>query len=155
MKEVEEEMGKRKIIVSEEEEQLRWDRKNGGELNLKEEWFYIIGQDQEDSAQQLENIWSRPQWPKIKMFEWLVLHNQILTWENLRKMGFIGPSRCHLCQDKEETTNHLLDESNYTAELWDWAVCIYCQSNRIRGNISATINNWNESYNGNEMVNLF
>jgi hypothetical protein len=35
MKEVEEELGKRKFGVSEEEDQLRWGRKNGGELNLK------------------------------------------------------------------------------------------------------------------------
>jgi hypothetical protein len=34
-KEVEEELGKRKIGVSEEEDQLRWGRKNGGEFNLK------------------------------------------------------------------------------------------------------------------------
>jgi hypothetical protein len=30
MKEVEEELGKRKIAVSEDEDQLRWGRKNGG-----------------------------------------------------------------------------------------------------------------------------
>ena len=34
-KEVEEELGKRKIVVSEEEDQLRWGRKNGGEFNIK------------------------------------------------------------------------------------------------------------------------
>jgi ribonuclease HI len=153
-KEVEEEMGKRKIVVSEEEDQLRWGRKNGGEFNLKEVWNYITDQDQEDPTQQWGKIWGSPQWPKIKMFKWLVLHNQILTWENLRKRGFIGPSRCHLCQVKEETTNHLLDECNYTTEMWDWATGIFRQSNRTRGNINATINNWNESYSENEMVNL-
>jgi hypothetical protein len=50
--------------------------------------------------------------------------------------------------------NHLLDECNYTTEIWDWAAGIFRQSNRTRGNINATINNWNESYNENEMVNL-
>ena len=35
-KEVEEELGKRKIVVLEEEDQLRWGKKNGGEFNLKE-----------------------------------------------------------------------------------------------------------------------
>jgi hypothetical protein len=100
----------RKIVVLEEEDQLRWGGENGGEFNLKEAWYYIADQDQEDLVKQWGNIWCSPQWPKIKMFEWLVLHNQILTWENLRKMGYIGPSRCHLCQAKEEKTNHLLDE---------------------------------------------
>jgi hypothetical protein len=35
VKEVEEELGKRKIAVSEEEDQLRWGQKDGGEFNLK------------------------------------------------------------------------------------------------------------------------
>jgi hypothetical protein len=122
---VEEEMGKMKIVVSEEEDQLRWDRKNGGEFNLKEACNYIMDQDQEDSAQQWGKIWGNPQWPKIKMFKWIVLHNRILTWENLRSRVFIGPSRCHLCQAKEETTNHLLDECNYTTKIWDWATGIF------------------------------
>ena len=87
-KEVEEELGKRKIGVSEEENQLRWGRKNGCEFNLKEACYYIVGQDQENMEQPWEKMWKSPQWPKIKMFKWLVLHNRILTWENLMKKGF-------------------------------------------------------------------
>ena len=33
--EVEEELGKRKIAISKDEDQLRWGRENGGEFNLK------------------------------------------------------------------------------------------------------------------------
>jgi hypothetical protein len=127
---VEEELGKRKIVVSEEEDQIRWGRKNGGEFNLKETCNYITAQDQEDPMEQWGNIWDSPQWPKIKIFKWLVLHNRILTWENLRKRGFIGPSRFHLCQAKEETTNNLLDECNYTTEIWDWMERIFRWSNK-------------------------
>jgi hypothetical protein len=63
---VEKELGKRKIGVTEEEDQLRWARKNGGELNLKEAQYYITGQDQENLVQQWENIWKIPQWRKSK-----------------------------------------------------------------------------------------
>jgi hypothetical protein len=66
-KEVEEELGKRKIVVSEEEDQLGRGRKNGGEFNLKEAQNYIVDQDQEDLVQQWGKIWGSPQWPKIKM----------------------------------------------------------------------------------------
>jgi hypothetical protein len=45
MKEVEEELGKRKIGVWEEDDQMRRGRKNGGKFNLKEERFYITGED--------------------------------------------------------------------------------------------------------------
>jgi hypothetical protein len=76
---VEEELGKRKIVVSKEEDQLRWGWKNGGEFNLKEARHYIVDQDQEELAQLGDKLWSSPQWPKIKNFKWLVLHNRILT----------------------------------------------------------------------------
>jgi hypothetical protein len=62
MKEVEEELGKRKIAISEEEDQLRWGRKNGGEFNLKEARHYIVDQDQEDPRQLWDKLWSSPQW---------------------------------------------------------------------------------------------
>jgi len=96
----------------------------------------------------------KPLMAENENFQWLVLHNRILTLENLMTRGFIRPSRYHLYLDKEETTIHLLDKCSYTIEIWDWAVGIFCQSNRTRGNINATINNWKESYNENEMVNL-
>jgi hypothetical protein len=39
---VDEELVKRKIAVSEEEDQLRWGQKNGGEFYLKESQHYIV-----------------------------------------------------------------------------------------------------------------
>jgi hypothetical protein len=84
-----------------------------------------VDQDQEDPMQHWDKLWNNPHWPKIKIFQWLILHNQILTWENLRKREFIGPSRCRLFQAKEETMNHLLDECTYTTKIWDWTTGIF------------------------------
>jgi hypothetical protein len=105
-------------------------------------------------TQQWEKLWNNPHWPKIKVFQWLILHNRILTWENLKKRGFIGPSRCHLCEEKDETMNHLMDECPYTTKVWDWASSIFRQSNRVRGNIVASITTWKENYSENKEVNL-
>jgi hypothetical protein len=149
-----EELGRRKIAVTDREDQLIWGHKEGREFNLKEVRHYIVNQDQEDSMHQWDKLWNNPHWPKIKIFQWLILHNRILTWENLMKRCFIGPSRCHLCEEKEEITNHILDECPYTAEFWDWEAGIFRQSNRIKSNISATINTWKENYSENEEVNL-
>jgi hypothetical protein len=38
---VDEELGKRKVIILEDEDKLRWGRENCGEFNLKETQFYI------------------------------------------------------------------------------------------------------------------
>ena len=50
--------------------------------------------------------------------------------------------------------NHLLDECIYTTKILDRVEGIFRQSDRTRGNICTTINNWHENYNKNEEVNL-
>jgi hypothetical protein len=63
---VEEELGKRKIGVSEEEDQLRWGRKNGGEFNLKEARYYIASQDQENRSNSGKKFGKSPNGQKSK-----------------------------------------------------------------------------------------
>jgi hypothetical protein len=66
-------------------------------------------------------LWNLKHWPKITLFLWLVAHSSILTWDNLSKRGFVGPSMCLLCGEAEETMEHLLNSCHYTAQLWDQA----------------------------------
>jgi hypothetical protein len=49
VKEIEEEVGKRKIWIFDEEDQLRWGRKDGGEFTLNEARHYIAGQAQRNT----------------------------------------------------------------------------------------------------------
>jgi hypothetical protein len=49
VKDIEEEIGKRKIMISDEEDQLRWGRKDGGEFTLNEARHYIVGHDQRNT----------------------------------------------------------------------------------------------------------
>jgi len=111
--------------------------------------------DQDDLVKHWDKLWNNPKCPNIKIFQWLILHNRILNWDNLRKRGFTGSSRFHLCQTQEEATNDLLDEWTYTTELWDWEASIFHQSDRIHGNIAATIKLWRENYNDQAGVNLY
>ena len=39
--------------------------------------------------------------PKVNIFVWLLVKNNLLSANNLRKRGFQGPSRCSLCSSKE------------------------------------------------------
>jgi len=70
---------------------------------------------------------------KNKLFLWLVYHKKILTWNNIRKMGVLGPSRCQLCEAQEETMEHLLNNCIFTSYLWDIFATIFQQSDRDRG----------------------
>ena len=47
-----------------------------------------------------------------------MLEQKILTWENLAKRGILGPSRCALCGNNEETIYHLFVECSFTKDIW-------------------------------------
>jgi len=47
-----------------------------------------------------------------------MLEHKILTWEILIKQGIIGPSRCVLCGNAEETLNHLFIYCNFKKSIW-------------------------------------
>ena len=49
---------------------------------------------------------------KIKCFIWLLINNKILTWDNLSKRGWIGPSRCGLCGSGDDSIQHIFVECN-------------------------------------------
>ena len=63
-------------------------------------------------------LWSLRLWPKITLFIWLLMKGRILTWDNLRRRGLIGPSKCVLCNEAEEIMDHLLNQCNWSTGMW-------------------------------------
>ena len=96
---------------------------------------------------------SKALWSKIFTFLWLIIHNIILTWDNLRKRGFIGPSMCVLCQSQEETKEHIFNGFRYSQAIWDRGAQIMCRSNQNRGGNRDTIENWDSITYNNPILN--
>ena len=74
-----------------------------------------------------KSLWKFPSIPKIDVFIWTVLHNGILTADNLRKKGWALPSRCPLCTCAEETVDHLLLFCDFTKDVWKamlWPIAV-------------------------------
>ena len=44
---------------------------------------------------------------KLKCFVWLVLEKRISTWDNLMRKGWVGPSKCCICLNNEESIDHI------------------------------------------------
>jgi len=63
-------------------------------------------------------IWNCVSLPKIDFFVWTLAHNNILTNDNLKRRGWEGPSRCTLCQEHEETANHLFLQYQFAKDIW-------------------------------------
>eukprot|EP00253_Pinus_taeda_P034699 PITA_34699 len=89
---------------------------------------------------------------KIKLFLWLVLQRKILTWDNINKRGFLGPSRCQLYEAKEETIEHLLNTCIFTSRLWDGFAQIFQQSDRNIGSLINTLTKWRRNFSDNEVL---
>jgi hypothetical protein len=89
-------------------------------------------------------IWNLRHWPKITLFLWLVSHSSILTWDNLLKRGFVGPSLCILCGEAEETMNHLLNTCPLHSPALGSGSSHHAHFRSDRDCIRATITNWRD-----------
>ena len=52
-------------------------------------------------------IWNGTLPKKISCFVWLAVSNKLLTWDNLQRRGWIGPSVCALCLTDQDCTGNL------------------------------------------------
>jgi hypothetical protein len=103
------EMAKRKIPKIEGDDILRWGHRPQGTFSTQEAYLVKTITDPIPNTTAWQKLWNLKHWPKVTLFLWLVLHSSILTWDNLTKRGFVGPSICILCGEAEETLNHLLN----------------------------------------------
>ena len=60
-----------------------------------------LEQYQGEKVEWWSKVWKREGSLKEKITLWLALNNKLLTWENLKKRGWIGPSWCAVCQSDE------------------------------------------------------
>eukprot|EP00253_Pinus_taeda_P031183 PITA_31183 len=81
------ELKKRKILKEAGEDKLRRGYEEKGIFTAKEA-YRILLKDRFNKDKVWEKIWKPPIWPKISTFLWLLAHNKILTWDNLRKRKF-------------------------------------------------------------------
>jgi len=56
--------------------------------------------------------------PKSIFFSWLVFYNKNLTWENLRKRNWHGPSNCAMCDSHEESNFHMFFQCQSMLQIW-------------------------------------
>jgi hypothetical protein len=145
---------RRKILTREGPDILRWGYSTAGIFNIKEAYL-LQGQHQEQRKEHIwSKVWNPALWPKVSTFLWLVVHNRALTWDNLRKRGFIGPSICALCHQQEETKEHLFNGCHYSQQIWDQGAQAMRRSNQDRSSINDTIENWDHSTYNNPILNL-
>jgi hypothetical protein len=64
-------------------------------------------------------IWQAFAEPKCKFFAWLVMHDKVLTADNMLKRNWECNYNCSLCLYLHETTQHLLTQCNFIEAAWN------------------------------------
>jgi hypothetical protein len=116
--------------------------KGDGNFHIKEAYQEAMGLDNEANNPLWSKVWNPQIWPKVATFLWLVVNKRALTWDRVVKRGFTGPSICLLCNQAEETLNHLLNSCPLDSNIWDIGAILFRRSYRNRQDISMTISDW-------------
>eukprot|EP00253_Pinus_taeda_P006750 PITA_06750 len=144
---------KRKIRKTGEDDKLRWGLKGNGNFSLKEARNILEKDEQGEILPWSSKVWDNLLWPKIRTFLWLLMRNKTLTWDNLHKKGFVGPSRCPMCLEEPESMNHLSNTCEWASQLWHWMEGVLSSSDRQLDSIHSTILNWRTDFSGTHRVN--
>ena len=70
------------------------------------------------------SIWNSVVPLKIGIFTWEAVWGKVLTLDNLKRRGMAFTNRCFLCEEGEETINHLQIHSRSAKMLWDLLLSI-------------------------------
>jgi hypothetical protein len=63
-------------------------------------------------------VWRAAVPPKVKFFFWLALHGRLWTADRRKRHGLQPEAICALCDQANETTDHLLSSCPFTREVW-------------------------------------
>lgn len=63
-------------------------------------------------------VWRAATPPKVKFFFWLDLHGRLWTADRRKCHGLQPLATCALCDQGDETTDHLLTSCPFTREVW-------------------------------------
>ena len=69
-------------------------------------------------------VWNSVAPPKTGFFAWEASWGKVLTIDQLKRRGMIFANRCFMCEEEEETIDHLLIHCKIAKLLWDLILSI-------------------------------
>lgn len=81
--------------------------------------YQILEMEERAESWSVDLFWSKEVLPKAGTFAWLDYKYIILTGEHQNRLEFYEPSRCVMCGEEEETTDHFLLNCKVAQECWE------------------------------------
>ena len=93
-----------------------WRLSNSGQYSAKSAYEgFFMGSTQFGLYERIWRTWAPP---KCRFFLWLVAHNRSWTADRLARRGLPHPEQCPLCDQEDETINHLLVSCVFARQFW-------------------------------------
>ena len=125
------ELCSRKIPWHDGPYKICWGYSKLGRFNIKDSISLLIETHRLEKEAKWRKMWGGRWWSKVATFNWLILKCHILTWDNIQVRGILGPSRCILCENNNETINHLLDECPIAEAIWERGVGLFKKNHKL------------------------
>jgi len=107
------------IRLRDKEDELIWDEDPSGIYTPKAGYLALSTElTPTETKWWWKKLWKIKCPPKSKLFMWTVLENKVPTWDILQKKHQLGPGRCCLCMNAEESAIHIFMQCRFTIAVW-------------------------------------
>ncbi|RVX05596.1 hypothetical protein CK203_027274 [Vitis vinifera] len=108
-----------------DEDTVRWSMSNDGNFLVKS--LYKVLELDSLVCFPVKIIWNHWVQPKISFVAWAASWRKVLTLDQIQKKGWAITNDVFLCQDYEESIDHLLLHCEKTREVWNlFFTCLEC-----------------------------
>ncbi|CAN1127411.1 Putative ribonuclease H protein At1g65750 [Linum perenne] len=96
-----------------------WGASSDGKFSIKSAYNLIHNQPESLAPDFWSSVWCWRGPNRIKFFLWLVIHGRLLTNVARQKRKMTDNASCPLCDNTEETIEHVLRDCRFAKEVWD------------------------------------
>eukprot|EP00253_Pinus_taeda_P016909 PITA_16909 len=101
------------------EDELIWAHSKAGQYTPKQGYDIIIAEKKPEVIRSWwYNLWKLQAPPRTRLLMWNILEDKIPTGSYLKRRAFMGRSRCVLCLQEEESTQHRFLTCPTTRSIW-------------------------------------
>jgi hypothetical protein len=106
----------RRVVLAQEVDKHIWLHTSSGQFSTKSCYkAFFIGSINFEPWKRLWKSWAPP---KCKFFLWLAIRNKCRTSDRLERRGLDHPESCLLCDQSQETIQHILCTCVFARQFW-------------------------------------